>query len=261
MSNQTHLTDEEFKRYDRHLKLVGFGLEKQLKLKQSKVLLIGAGGLGCPIGLYLAASGVGTIGIADDDTIEISNLQRQIAFSVDEIDDLKSMTLANRLRNLNPLLHVLDHSLRVDATNVEYLIKNYDLVIDGTDNFATRFLLADACFLNKITYLHASVYQYEGQISLFLPGASPCFRCLFRQPPDACALPACSEAGILGVVTGAVGLMAATEAIKYLAALGETIDGKVLLYNALKQESKRLLLNMMKTVHCAVKMPKLLKSK
>lgn len=238
LKQQLYLTHDETKRYDRHLRLAGFGPEKQMRLKQSKVLLLGAGGLGCPIGLYLAASGVGIIGIADDDRVDIANLQRQVAFLTDDVGNPKAKVLAQRLSALNPLLQIVDHSFRIDAANVEDLITNYDLVVDGTDNFATRFLLADACFINRISYLHASVYQYEGQVSLFVPGKTPCFRCLFRQPPDASALPACNEAGILGVVTGTIGLIAVTEVIKYLTNLGDSLAGKVLLYNGLTQESK-----------------------
>jgi len=240
LSNQVDLTDKELKRYDRHLRLADFGVEKQIKLKQSKVLLVGAGGLGCPIGLYLAAAGVGEIGIADDDIIDISNLQRQIAFSITEIGEFKASVLAKRLALLNPLVRVIEHLVRINNVNVEPIIQNYDLVIDGTDNFVSRFLLADACFLNKISYLHASVYQYQGQISLFPASKSPCFRCLFRFPPTESALPACSEAGILGVVTGTVGLMAATEAIKYLTDMGDLLSGQVLTHNALTQKNIKI---------------------
>ncbi len=240
LNTQVQLSASEMLRYDRHLRLAGFGAQKQLRLKQSKVLLVGAGGLGCPIGLYLAASGVGTLGIADGDNVEVSNLQRQVAFSQDEIGENKAIALAKTLSALNPLIEISNYSIRINAMNVESLIKNYHLVIDGTDNFATRFLLADACYLNNISYLHASVHQYQGQISLFVPGKTPCFRCLFRQPPTSSALPDCAEAGILGVVTGSVGLIAAVEAVKYLAEIGASTGGQVIIYDALKQELKKM---------------------
>ncbi len=233
------LTDDEIKRYDRHLKLSGFGLEKQLQLKEARILIVGAGGLGCPIALYLAASGVGNITIVDDDKIELSNLQRQIAFSVNQIGQFKATALAQKISSLNPLVKVNDVVVRIEASNVEKIISGYDLIIDGTDNFATRFLIADACYLAKIPYLHASVYQYQGQVFLSVPGKTACFRCLFKQAPQTSALPACGEAGILGVVVGPIGLMAATEAVKYLTGLGDSIAGKVLIYNILQQELKK----------------------
>ncbi len=239
MEKQIDLSKEEVLRYDRHLRLHNFGADKQLKLKRAKILIVGAGGLGCPISLYLAACGVGKIAIADDDKVEFSNLQRQIAFSVNEIGQFKATALANRISQLNPLIEVSDLSIRINASNVENTIAGYDLVIDGTDNFATRFLIADACYLAKISYLHASVYQYEGQISLFIPGKTPCFRCLFRKPPSSSALPPCAEAGILGVVTGIIGSIAATEAIKYMTGLGDSIAGKILIYDVLNEQLKK----------------------
>jgi adenylyltransferase/sulfurtransferase len=239
MSEAITLTDDEIKRYDRHLKLANFGLEKQKKLKQAKILIVGAGGLGCPVALYLAAAGVGKITIVDNDKIELSNLQRQIAFSVNEIGQFKAKALANRINQLNPKIEVTELSVRIDAGNVEEVVDGYDLVIDGTDNFATRFLIADACYLAKISYLHASVYQYQGQISLFVASKTPCFRCLFRKPPAQSALPPCVEAGILGAITGIIGSMAATEAIKYITGLDNSIAGKLLTYDALNEQFKK----------------------
>jgi sulfur-carrier protein adenylyltransferase/sulfurtransferase len=239
MEKQSDLSKEEVLRYDRHLRLQGFGADKQLKLKHAKVLIVGAGGLGCPIALYLAASGVGKIAIADDDKIEISNLQRQVAFSVNEIGQLKAKALAYRISQLNPLIEVVDLPIRIDVENVEKTIAGFDLVIDGTDNFAARFLIADACYLAKISYLHASVYEYEGQISLFVPDTTACFRCLFRKSPSSSALPPCAEAGVLGVTTGVIGSIAATEAIKYLTGLGHSIAGKILIYDILNEQLKK----------------------
>ena len=239
MSKSVVLTDDEIRRYERHLNLPNFGLKKQEKLKQAKVLIIGAGGLGCPSALYLAAAGVGKITIVDDDKVELSNLQRQIAFSANDIGQFKAKVLAQRIAQLNPLIEVLNLTIRIDASNVEKTITSYDLVIDGTDNFATRFLIADACSLAKIAYLHASVYQYQGQISLFVPEKTPCFRCLFRSPPSISALPPCSEAGILGSVTGVIGSILATEAIKHITGLGHSLAGKILTYDVLKEQLKK----------------------
>lgn len=234
------LTNDELNRYDRHLKLPNFGLDKQKKLKEAKVLIVGAGGLGCPIALYLAGTGIGSISIVDNDRIDISNLQRQIAFTTDECGQLKAEILCHKINELNPLIKVNALIARVKADNVMEIIANHDLVIDGTDNFATRFLLADACYLAKTAYLHASVYQYQGQISLFEAGSSPCFRCLFRNPPSTDALPACSEAGILGSITGVIGSLVATETIKYLANIGNSLAGKILVYDFLQEKMRKI---------------------
>jgi len=239
MSNAIILTKSELERYDRHLSLSNFGIEKQQKLKAAKILIVGAGGLGCPSALYLAAAGVGKITIVDDDRVEISNLQRQIAFTVDDIGEFKAKSLALRISQLNPLVEVTDLSLRIEASNVEEIIRGFDLVIDGTDNFASRFLIADACYLARIAYLHAAVYQYRGQVSLFVPGGKSCFRCLFRQPPLASALPSCAEAGILGAATGIIGSITAIEAIKHITGLENSISGKILTYDLLNEQLKK----------------------
>jgi adenylyltransferase/sulfurtransferase len=236
-------TSVELDQYSRHFKLQGFGLEKQTQLKAARVLLVGAGGLGCPVGLYLAAAGVGTIGVVDFDRVDRSNLQRQIAHSVDTIGQLKVDSLVQAMQAINPLLKYQKHPVRLGTENVLDLIRQYDLVLDGSDNFATRFLLADACFLGRIPLLQGSVYEYEAQLTLFLPGEGPCYRCIFPEPPGAEALSPCAEVGVLGVVPGTVGLMMATEALKYLTGLGTSIDGKLLIYNALEQTLKKLSLS------------------
>jgi molybdopterin/thiamine biosynthesis adenylyltransferase/rhodanese-related sulfurtransferase len=228
----------EIEQYSRHLNLQSFGLEKQLKLKAARVLLIGAGGLGCPIGLYLAAAGMGTIGVVDADRVERSNLQRQIAHSMESVGQLKAESLIERMRAINPYLNYQTYPMDLDSSNARSLITNYDLVIDGTDNFGTRYLLADACFLDKKPLLQGAVYEYQGQVSLFVPNETPCYRCLFRTPPERGALAPCSDVGVLGVVPGMIGLLMATEAIKWICELGTSIAGSVLLYDALTLQSR-----------------------
>jgi sulfur-carrier protein adenylyltransferase/sulfurtransferase len=225
----------ELEQYSRHLKLPGFGLEKQLRLKSAKVLLVGAGGLGCPIGLYLAAAGVGTIGVADFDRVERSNLQRQIAHGVSDVGRPKVDSLIEAMRTINPLVAYQAHPSRLSAENAAEIINQYDLVLDGSDNFATRFLLADACYLSRIPLLQGAVYEYEAQLCLFVPNEGPCYRCVFREPPTQGALAPCAEVGILGVVPGTAGLMMATEAIKYLTGMAAAIQGRLLIYDGLNQ--------------------------
>ncbi|WP_303673769.1 molybdopterin-synthase adenylyltransferase MoeB [Vampirovibrio chlorellavorus] len=234
------LTPEEQAHYSRHLKLKGFGLEKQLRLKKAKVLLVGAGGLGCPAGLYLAAAGVGTLGVVDFDRVERSNLQRQIAHRVENIGQSKVESLIAAMRAINPNVTYQPHAVAVDETNVMALIAGYDLVLDGSDNFATRFLVADACYLARIPLLQGAVFEYGAQLALFDSGQTACYRCVFEEPPQSNVLAPCAEVGVLGVVPGTVGVMMATEAIKYLTGLGDSIQGKLLIYKALSQSLKTL---------------------
>jgi adenylyltransferase/sulfurtransferase len=222
------LTEEEKIRYERQIKLPDFGLDKQLLLKNSRVLIVGAGGLGCPVAIYLAASGVGTIGIVDHDKVELSNLHRQIAYGMKDVGRFKADALKEALLGMNPNISCHSYKTRLEASNVADIITEYDLVIDGTDNFQTRFLIGDACHFLKIPLLHGAVHQYAAQIILFAGSAGPCFRCLYNQPPLQSALAACNEAGILGVVTGAAGSVMALEAIKHLAHLTSTSLGKLL---------------------------------
>lgn len=236
------LSPLELEHYSRHLKLPGFGLEKQLALRDARVLLVGAGGLGCPVGLYLAAAGVGVIGVVDFDRVERSNLQRQVAHRADRLGQPKVDSLIESMRGVNPLLHYVPHHCRLSEENIQALIADYDLIIDGSDNYATRFLLADACYLGGKPLLHGAVYQYDAQISLFLPGQTACYRCVFREPPAQGALASCADVGVLGVMPGTVGLMMATEAIKFLTALPVPSQGKLLLYDALQQSLRHLAL-------------------
>jgi molybdopterin/thiamine biosynthesis adenylyltransferase/rhodanese-related sulfurtransferase len=240
MVMQSELSPIELEQYSRHLKLPGFGLQGQLRLKSAKVLLVGAGGLGCPIGLYLAAAGVGTIGVVDFDVVERSNLQRQIGHTVERVGQSKVDSLIFAMQSLNPLVSYVPHAYRLSEDNIQQTVSGYDLVVDGSDNFATRFLLADACHLAGVPLLQGAVHQYEAQISLFIPGEGACYRCIFREPPQQNALAACGEVGVLGVMPGTSGLIMATEAIKYLSGLPTPVRGQLLLYNAMQQTLKHL---------------------
>lgn len=222
----------EREHYSRHLRLKGFGEEKQLRLKSARVLLIGAGGLGCPVAMYLAAAGVGTIGIADADAVERSNLHRQVAHSVGSLGLPKVHSIIAMLQGLNPFITFVPHSARLTGENIAEIIAGYDLVVDGSDNFTTRFLAVDACYLLDIPLLQGAVYGYEGQFSLFVRGEGGCMRCLFEAPPTEDGLAACHEVGVLGVVPGAVGLLMATEAIHFLTGMPTPSKGKLLRYSA-----------------------------
>ncbi len=227
-------TKDEIQRYSRHILLQEVGGIGQAKLKAARVLVIGAGGLGSPLMLYLAAAGVGTIGIVDDDTVELSNLQRQIAHTTARIGVAKTTSAEHAATAINPGVRIEAHSIRLDATNALPLISRYDIVCDGTDNFATRFLISDACVLAKRTLVSAAVLRFEGQLSVFKPHAGgPCYRCLYPEPPPPGAVPTCSEAGVLGAVTGVMGTLQATEVLKEILGIGETLAGRLLVWDAL----------------------------
>ena len=229
-------SEDEIRRYSRHILLQQVGGTGQAKLKAGKVLVIGAGGLGSPLALYLAAAGVGTIGLVDDDRVEISNLQRQIAHTTARIGVPKALSAAEAARAINPDVTVVPHEFRLNPDNTIELISGYDLVCDGTDNFGTRFLIADACVLAKRTLVSAAVLRFEGQLSVFKPHAdpaSPCYRCLFPEPPPPGVVPSCSEAGVLGAVTGVMGTLQATETVKEILGIGESLAGRLLIWDAL----------------------------
>jgi adenylyltransferase/sulfurtransferase len=230
----------EQERYSRHIRLPGFGLAHQETLRQAKVLLVGAGGLGCPAALYLAAAGVGTLGVVDDDRVARHNLQRQILFTEAQVGQPKVTCMVSALEQLNPYPTYQPQAVRLTVDNVQDLIAGYDLIIDGTDNFATRYLLADATYLAGKPLLQAAIYQFQGQLSLYVPGEGPCYRCLFPEPPGQNALAPCAEVGVLGVLPGMLGVMLATEAIKFLTGLGQSLVGKVLCYDALTQTLRHL---------------------
>jgi molybdopterin/thiamine biosynthesis adenylyltransferase len=229
-------TEDEIRRYSRHILLQDVGGIGQAKLKAARVLVVGAGGLGSPLLLYLAAAGVGTIGVVDHDRLELSNLQRQIAHTTDRIGMLKAESAAMTAHAINPEVRIEPFAERLDADNVADLIARYDLVCDGTDNFATRFLLADACVLGRRALVSAAVLRFEGQLSVFKPhqhAGGPCYRCLYPEAPPEGAVPTCSEAGVLGAVTGVMGTLQATEVLKEILGVGESLSGKLLIWDAL----------------------------
>ena len=222
------------RRYSRHILIPEVGEKGQLKLLSSKVLMIGAGGLGSPAALYLAAAGVGTIGIVDADTVDDSNLQRQILHSTERIGMLKTESAARTLGALNPDVKVVEYRERLTSENVDRIIAGYDVIVDGTDNFPTRYLLNDASLLHRIPVVHASIFRFEGQLTVFQPFDGPCYRCLFPEPPPAELAPSCAEGGVLGVLPGILGTLQATEALKLLLGIGESLAGRLLLIDALE---------------------------
>ncbi len=231
----TVLAPEQRTRYHRHLLLPEVGETGQQRLLESKVLLLGAGGLGSPAGLYLAAAGVGTLGIVDMDVVDASNLQRQILHNIDRIGDRKVDSAKKTLTALNPDVNVVTYDTRLGADNVVNIISDYDLVIDGTDNFPTRYLLNDASVLTGIPVVHGSIFRFEGQVTVFAPGSGPCYRCLLPEPPPPELAPSCAEAGVLGVLPGIIGSIQALEAIKVLLGLGDPLIGRLLAYDALEE--------------------------
>lgn len=229
-------TEAELSRYSRHILLAEVGAIGQAKLRAARVLLIGAGGLGAPLGLYLAAAGVGTIGVLDHDRLDLSNLQRQVAHTTDRVGRPKVDSLAETLRALNPEVTVETHDRRLDAATAMELFPRYDLVCDGTDNFPTRFLIGDACHLLGKPLVSAAVLRFEGQLSLYashLGAPHPCHRCLHPEPPPPGLVPSCSEAGVLGAVTGVMGTLQASEALKWIVGIGESLSGRLVLWDAL----------------------------
>jgi adenylyltransferase/sulfurtransferase len=232
-------SQDEITRYARHILLDEVGGVGQARLRAARVLIVGAGGLGSPLALYLAAAGVGHIGIADDDRVELSNLQRQIAHTADRVGQQKVDSAAGAMAAINPLVRISTHAMKASVENVRELIADYDIVCDGTDNFAARFLLADACYAAAKTLVSAAVLRFEGQLSTFRHGVSesgeryPCYRCLYPAPPPDDLVPSCAEAGVLGSVTGVMGTLQATEVLKEILGIGETLAGRLLIWDAL----------------------------
>lgn len=226
-------TEDQILRYSRHIILPEVGGEGQEKLLNARVVLVGSGGLGSPVGYYLAAAGVGTIGVIDNDRVEMSNLQRQIAHNTGRIGVYKADSAKETYETLNHDVRVVTHKERLTAKNIKDIIKDYDIVVDGSDNFPTRYLVNDACVMLNKTLISAAVFRFEGQVMSIYPGKGPCYRCLFEVPPPPGMVPSCQEAGILGVVTGVIGTLQATEVIKAILDLGEPLKGKLLLWNAL----------------------------
>ncbi len=227
------LSHEEILRYSRHLLIPDVGLEGQRKLKASAVLVIGTGGLGSPVALYLAAAGIGRIGLVDYDVVDTSNLQRQVIHGTANIDKLKVDSARERMLDLNPDIQVEVYNEPFTSENAVVIAKNYDLLIDGTDNFPTRYLTNDVCVMLGIPNIYGSIFRFDGQVSVFDAQKGPCYRCLFPEPPPPGLVPSCAEGGVLGVLPGTIGTLQATEALKVLLGIGEPLIGKLLLYNAL----------------------------
>jgi sulfur-carrier protein adenylyltransferase/sulfurtransferase len=233
-----HTLDAEKRaRYSRHLLIPEVGVEGQLKLLQSRVLLIGAGGLGSPAGLYLAAAGVGRIGIVDDDRVDSSNLQRQIAHSTDRLGEWKADSAKQTLEALNPDVEVVTYKERITSENVDRILADgWDVIVDGADNFPTRYLINDASVFHDIPVVHGSIFRFEGQVTVFKPHEGPCYRCLFPQPPPPELAPSCAEGGVLGVLPGIIGSLQANETLKLCMGIGDSLAGRLLLFDALSTE-------------------------
>jgi molybdopterin/thiamine biosynthesis adenylyltransferase/rhodanese-related sulfurtransferase len=244
------LTQEQIKRYSRHLMLPEVGEKGQGKLLDAKVLLLGAGGLGSPSALYLAAAGIGTIGLVDDDVVDESNLQRQVLHNVDRIGIPKVESARMTLQALNPDVKVIAHQTRLTSDNVLDIVSGYDLVVDGADNFPTRYLLNDAALKLKKPVVHASIFRFEGQVTTFLPFDGPCYRCLYPDPPPPGMAPSCQEAGVLGVLPGMIGTLQANEAIKLILGVGKSLSGRLMVLDALGTQWRTLKLR--RDPHCRV---------
>ena len=244
------LTKEEILRYSRHLIMPEVGMEGQLKLKQAKVLCIGTGGLGAPLGLYLAAAGVGRLGLVDFDVVDMTNLQRQIMFGSGDVGHPKSAAAAARLRDLNPDIQIDAYETRLTSDNALDLFKDYDIIVDGTDNFPTRYLVNDACILLGKPNVYGSIFRFEGQITVFGAPDGPCYRCLYPEPPPPGLVPSCAEGGVLGVLPGIVGAIQAAETLKLILGKGDSLAGRLLLFDALAMRFRELKLR--KNPECPV---------
>jgi len=236
-------TEEQLERYSRHILLDDVGVEGQEKLLQAKVLIVGAGGLGSPAALYLAAAGVGTIGIIDSDSVEISNLQRQIAHFTRDINTSKVESAAEKMRAINPDIAVKTHKDYLCAANISEIISTYDFVLDGTDNFPTKFLVNDACIFNGIPFSHGGILRFNGQTMTILPGKTACYRCGFRNPPPPDAVPSCAQAGVLGAVAGMLGTIQAAESLKFITGAGELLTNTLLTFDARTMAFRKIRLN------------------
>jgi len=234
------LSNDEISRYSRHLILPEVGMEGQQKLKAAKVLCVGTGGLGAPLALYLAAAGVGTIGLVDFDTVDASNLQRQIIHSTATVGKLKVDSAEIMLKGLNPYLNVVKHNVMLTSANALEIFKDYDVIADGTDNFQTRYLVNDACVLLDKPNAYGSIFRFEGQASVFATKEGPCYRCLYPEPPPPGLVPSCAEGGVLGILPGLVGVIQATEVIKLILGIGDTLVGRLLLVDALSMQFRTL---------------------
>jgi len=234
------LSNDEISRYSRHLILPEVGFEGQQKLKAAKVLCVGTGGLGAPLAYYLAAAGIGTLGLVDFDVVDASNLQRQIIHSTSTVGQLKVDSAEKKLKDLNPYLNVVKHNVMLRSDNALEIFKDYDIIADGTDNFQTRYLVNDACVLLNKPNAYGSIFRFEGQASVFATEEGPCYRCLYPEPPPPGLVPSCAEGGVLGILPGTVGLIQATEVVKLILGIGEPLKGRLVLYDALNMKFREL---------------------
>lgn len=233
-------TEDQLQRYSRHILLPEVGGKGQAKIAKARVFIIGAGGLGCPVGYYLTAAGVGTIAIIDNDTVEMSNLQRQIAHSVHTIGMPKVESAKKTFEALNPDVNIIAMQKRISKDDILDLIKDYDIVVDGSDNFPTRYLVNDACVMAGKPLISGAILRFEGQVTTIVPGDGPCYRCLFEEPPPPGLVPSCQEAGVLGVLPGVIGGLQATEVLKLILGKGDILKGELLIYNALKTTFRKV---------------------
>ena len=233
-------TDEQIERYSRHIILPEVGGSGQQKMLEARVLLLGAGGLGSPAAYYLAAAGIGNFGIVDFDRVDLSNLQRQIIHSTERIGMLKTESAKKTIEALNPDVNISLYNERLDSSNIMNLIEGYDYIVDGSDNFPTRYLVNDACIMRNKTLIHGSIYRFEGQVTVFKPGDGPCYRCLYPEPPPPGMVPNCQEGGVLGVLAGVIGNLQVVEVLKLVLGIGKTLVGKLIIYDALNTEFRNL---------------------
>lgn len=233
-------SNEQLERYSRHIILKEVGAKGQKKLLNGKVLIIGAGGLGAPAAMYLAAAGIGTIGIADADEVELSNLQRQIIHGTEDLGKAKVQSAKETIERMNPDVTVHTYRTFVDSKNILELIKEYDFIIDGTDNFPAKFLINDACVMAGKPFSHAGIIRFKGQLMTYVPGQGPCYRCVFKNPPPKDAVPTCKQAGVIGAMGGVIGSLQAMEAIKYILGVGDLLTGYLLTYDALTMEFRKI---------------------
>lgn len=233
-------TNEQLERYSRHIILKEIGVKGQKKLLNARVLIIGAGGLGAPAALYLAAAGVGTIGIADADVVDLSNLQRQVIHATADVGKPKVDSARESMQAINPDVRVIPHHVFIASDNIRDIIKDYDFVLDGTDNFPAKFLINDACVMERKPFCHAGIIRFKGQLMTWVPDQGPCYRCVFKNPPPKDAVPTCKQAGVIGAMAGVIGCLQAMEAIKYITGAGELLTGCLLTYDALKNDFHKI---------------------
>lgn len=245
-------TNTQLERYSRHIILDEVSVKGQGKLLDSKVLIIGTGGLGAPAAMYLGAAGIGTIGLVDADVVDLSNLQRQIIHQTKDVGKPKVISGKESINEMNPDVNVITYQERATSVNILDIIKDkdYDFIIDGTDNFPVKFLINDACVMLKKPFSHAGIIRFQGQTMTYLPGEGPCYRCVFKNPPPPDTVPTCQQAGVLGVMGGVIGSIQATEAIKYITGIGDLLNGKLLTYNAKAMEFRKI--NIAKDKNCAI---------